>query len=69
MRTARNYWPIESQSTLLSDAIIAFEAVAFQPIDPSRPTAGYQVITLYASDGHITHAARMLENGHWKQTR
>lgn len=64
-RTTRNYWPLETQSTQLSDAVAAFEAVDFRRTDRAQPTATHQVIALYASDGHVTHAARLLENGHW----
>jgi hypothetical protein len=64
-RTERNYWPVDSRSTALEDAVAAFEAVGFRRVDDSQPTAGHQTIMLYVSDGHITHAARLLENGCW----
>ena len=64
-RTDRNYWPVESRSTELRDAIAAFKAIGFREVDHRQPTAGSQTIALYAAGGHVTHAARLLENGHW----
>lgn len=64
-RTARNYWPTESRCTQLCDAIEAFEAIGFQPVDTAICNANRQTITLYAADGHLTHAARLLANGTW----
>lgn len=64
-RTKRNHWPTESTSTQLVDAVQAFESIGFHPVDEPTGTAKRQTITLYTAEGHITHAARLLENGAW----
>lgn len=65
LRSARNYWPTESRSMGLAEALEAFEAVGFRRVDAARAVAGWQTITLYAADGQITHAARLLPSGLW----
>lgn len=64
-RNERNYWPTESRSTQLTDVIVAFEKVGFVRIDAAIWKAGRQTIALYARDGDLTHAARLLEDGRW----
>jgi hypothetical protein len=64
-RSGRNFWPVASRSTRLGDVITVFESVGFRQVDAPRRAAGAQTIVLYASAGHVTHAARLLENGLW----
>lgn len=64
-RSSRNYWPIESDSSRLADAIGAFEAVGFRQVAVARARVGWQTITLYAAGAEVTHAARLLGNGRW----
>lgn len=59
------YWPAEARSTAFEDAVTAFEAIGFSSVAVARPRPDRQTIALYAVDGHVTHAARLLENGRW----
>jgi hypothetical protein len=64
-RSSRNYWPTESDSTGLQDAVVAFETVGFHRVTEARARPGWQTIALYAAEDQLTHAARLLENGRW----